>query len=76
MAKFSYNDIVTARAGVSASPRRDTAWAVGIFESHLGLYFDKFPKGFVYTIEYEDGSSEQIHEDNLFATAQEPAKNV
>ena len=63
MAKFTYNDIVRVRPGSAATPRRDRAWVVGIFEKHL--YFDKFPEGDFYTIEFEDGTSIEVHEDEL-----------
>ncbi|RUL78263.1 hypothetical protein [Dyella choica] len=66
MSKFTYNDIVSVRVNDGAdSPRK--AWVVGIFEKRpqQGTYFDKFPPGVVYTVEFEDGSSTQFHEDDL-----------
>lgn len=64
--KFDYNDIVRVRAGLSADLRPgNRAWIVGVFESRRGSYFEKFPPGVVYTIEFEDGSSTEVHESDL-----------
>jgi hypothetical protein len=41
------------------------AWIVGIFTERPGPYFDSFPTGVIYTIEYEDGSSTEMHEADL-----------
>jgi hypothetical protein len=65
MPKFTYDDIVKVRSASSAAPRHDRAWIVGIFEDRPGPYFDKFPDGVVYTIEFEDGTSTEVHEDDL-----------
>ncbi|MDP3669273.1 MAG: hypothetical protein Q8R69_06250 [Telluria sp.] len=67
MPKFSYNDIVRVRLEAPPELRRDRGWIVGIFEDRPGPYFDKFPKGVVYTIEFEDGTSDEVHEDDLEA---------
>lgn len=66
MAKFTYNDIVRVRpsARQEAKPG-EKAWIVGVFTDRPGPYFDQFPKGVVYTIEFEDGSSTEIHESDL-----------
>lgn len=64
--KFNYDDKVKVRSGASNELRPDaTAWVVGVFETRPGSYFDKFPDGVVYTIEFEDGSSAEIHELDL-----------
>jgi hypothetical protein len=68
MSKFTYDDIVRAPPisdGEVASVRK--AWVVGIFETDKepGSYWKKFPSGVVYTIEFEDGSSIDVHEDDL-----------
>lgn len=67
MPKFVYNDIVRVKPESVPKMRSDRAWIVGIFEERPGPYFDKFPAGIVYTIEFEDGTSDEIHEDNLVA---------
>lgn len=65
MPKFTYNDIVRVKPDSESTLRRDRAWIVGIFEDRPGPYFDKFPEGVVYTIEFEDGSSTEVHEASL-----------
>lgn len=63
---FDYDDIVKVRKDASAELRSgEKAWIVGVFEKKLGKYFDKFPEGIVYSIEFEDGLSIEIHEANL-----------
>lgn len=66
-AKFNYDDIVHVRAGAAISTRiNERAWIVGVFEERPeGGYFDRFPPGIVYSIEFEDGSSSEVHEDDL-----------
>jgi hypothetical protein len=63
--KFTYNDIVRVQ-GLGGTVSRK-AWIVGIFEKRpgQGTYFDKFPPGTVYTVEFEDGTSTEFHEDAL-----------
>jgi hypothetical protein len=64
--KFSYDDVVRVRTSANTGLRPGAkAWVVGIFETRLGPYFDRFPEGIVYTIEFEDGSSIEIHEEDL-----------
>ncbi len=65
MAKFSYNDIVRIKRAAESGFPYGRAWIVGIFDERLGPYFDKFPSGTVYTIEFEDGSSIEVHEGSL-----------
>lgn len=66
MKKFDYADVVrvvrTASSGLRQGAR---AWIVGVFEDRPGKYFDQFPPGVVYSIEYEDGSSIEVHESML-----------
>lgn len=64
--KFNYDDIVEVRSGVSPDLRPGArTWVVGIFEMRKGSYFNKFPEGVVYTIEFEDGTSTEAHEADL-----------
>jgi hypothetical protein len=68
MSKFTYNDIVSAPAAFGAdNSMSGKAWIVGIFETDKepGLYWKKFPSGFVYTVEFEDGSSTEFYENDL-----------
>ena len=66
MCKFFYNDIVRVRnlAKVELRPG-DKAWIVGIEKERRGSYFERFPPGIVYAIEYEDGFAADIHEADL-----------
>ena len=62
---FEYDDIVRVRVGADvAAPARAKAWVVGITEAdkRVGAYYDRFPAGNIYTIEFEEGSSIDVHE--------------
>lgn len=65
--KFDYDNIVCVQPSAAAEIRPgERAWIVGIFEKRPeGGFFDKFPPGVVYSIEFEDGSSTEAHEDDL-----------
>ena len=68
MNKFNYDDMVTAKDNAPKELRRGkSAWIVGISkqEDRKGAYLEKFPKGVVYTIEFEDGSSVEALEADL-----------
>lgn len=66
MTKFTYDDIVkvVVQAPEALRPGK-RAWIVGVFDDRPGSYFDEFPPGTVYSIEFEDGSSLEIHESDL-----------
>jgi hypothetical protein len=67
-AKFTYNNIVKAKQGSPSILRSgEKAWVVGVVEveKRNGSYFDQFPPGVIYTIEFEDGASIDAHEDDL-----------
>lgn len=66
-AKYDYDDIVTLSPCAGISSRvGEKCWIVGVFEKRpKGDYMDKFPDGVVYTVEFEDGNSVEVHEDNL-----------
>lgn len=74
MTNFTYNDIVRVNAAGNTLAARGRGWVVGVFEERPGSYFDKFPKGVIYTIEFEDGSSAEIHEDQLVTESTENVK--
>ncbi|MFC5771127.1 hypothetical protein [Thauera sinica] len=65
--KFDYDDIVRVRGNAPEEARPgERAWIVGVFLTRpKGDYFNKFPEGVVYSVEFEDGSSIEIHEANL-----------
>lgn len=65
--KFDYNDIVRVKSTAQPEYRPgERAWIVGVFkERPKGNYFKKFPEGNVYSVEFEDGSSIEVHEDDL-----------
>ncbi len=66
MKKFTYDDVVTVIDTAAKELRPGAkAWVVGVFEKRPGKYFDLFPEGVVYTIEYENGDSIEIHESQL-----------
>ena len=66
MTKFTYNDIVKISKYASKKSRPgEKAWIIGVFEERPGKYFDSFPEGTVYSIEFEDGTSIEIHESHL-----------
>lgn len=65
-ARFDYSDIARVREATMSLSRLDArAWIVGVFLERKGSYFDQFPSGPVYTIEYEDGSSHEVPERDL-----------
>lgn len=76
MAKFSHNDIVTVRSSSTKKMPSERAWIVGVFEERPGTYFAKFPEGTVYTVEFEDGSSDEFHEADLELAASATRDNV
>ncbi|MBK8970952.1 MAG: hypothetical protein IPM37_06115 [Hahellaceae bacterium] len=66
MPKYNYDDIVKVSPSAPRSARPGSkAWVVGIFETRRGDLLDSFPDGVVYTIEFEDGQSTEVHESNL-----------
>ena len=66
MTKFTYDDVVKVLESAPAELRPGCkAWIVGVFEKPSGKYFSAFPDGVVYTVEFEDGSSTEVHESNL-----------
>ena len=61
MTKYNYGDIVKLLDG-DLSRIGHIAWIVGVFKFRVGTFFDKFPEGTVYSIEFEDGDSVEVHE--------------
>ena len=68
---FTYDDtvVVLPSVGVPTLVGRKAS-IVGIFEEpRTGSFFEKFPPGVVYSVEFEDGSSMEIHESNLVSSS-------
>ena len=68
MTKFAYGDVVRVMESAPAEMRPSAkAWVVGVFEAdqRRGRHFDQFAPGSVYSVEFEDGSSIDVHESNL-----------
>lgn len=66
MPKFNYDDIVTATSTAPLSARPgDKAWVVGVFETRRGEFLKSFPEGVLYVIEFEDGTSIEVAENQL-----------
>ena len=68
MSKFTWGDSVQIAEGAPADLRPGSmAVVVGLSEERHGSFLERFPHGMVYTVEYEDGSSVELHEDHLVA---------
>jgi hypothetical protein len=67
MNKFTFDDTVQVKKDAAIPLRRAKASITMIFlpQDREGSYFDQFPSGVVYSIEYEDGESIDVHEDFL-----------
>jgi hypothetical protein len=68
MTRFTWNDIVSLTSDAPiVGRRRQRAWVVGIHDvdHRTGEFFLEFPPGNVYTVEFEDGSSAEVHESFL-----------
>jgi hypothetical protein len=66
--KFTFDDTVRVRQDGPKSLRPgEKASVIMVFLPHdrSGHYFERFPPGVVYSIEYEDGEMTDIHEDLL-----------
>lgn len=70
MPKFTWNDVVRVIHGAPQECRpRERAWVVARTEEsqRRGSNLEQFPRGTVYTIEFEDGSSIEVDEASLEA---------
>ena len=68
MSKFDYDDIVRVRSHVEQKFRPgERAWVVGVVaeDRRIGSHYEQFPPGMIYTIEFEDGDSIDIHEASI-----------
>jgi hypothetical protein len=70
MNKFNFDDTVWVRKDAPGPLRRGHRASVTMVflpKDRDGSYFDQFPPGVVYSIEYEDGKSADVHENFLSA---------
>ena len=68
MAVFTFDDMVRVKTGAPTSLRPGArASVIMVFTSRerTGKYFEQFPIGTVYSVEFEDGASMDIHESFL-----------
>lgn len=65
--KFTWDDRVIVRCtGEQAQRNGACAWIVGVTaEPRQGKYYEQFPPGAVYSVEFEDGMALEIHEGDL-----------
>jgi hypothetical protein len=65
--RFTYDDVVRAlpTAPLMARPSA-RAWIVAVYtDPKPGEYFAEFGDGVVYTVEFEDGTSTEVRENDL-----------
>lgn len=68
MALFTFNDTVRVKASAPAELRPAALASVVMIHEGIGRvgeYFKQFPDGVIYTVEFEDGYSVDIHEQLL-----------
>lgn len=68
MGKFTWGDAVRIRPDAPSELRPGalaSVFDVSEGESRVGQHFTSFPPGTVYSIEYEDSSSREVHQDYL-----------
>jgi hypothetical protein len=68
MNKFTFDDTVRVKKDAPNPLRQgQKASVIMVFLPHdrNGSYFDQFPPGILYSIEYQDGVSVDVHEDFL-----------
>ena len=68
MNKFTFDDTVRVKENAPSPLRRGQKASVTMVflpQDRNGSYFDQFPPGVLYSIEYEDGVSSDVHEDFL-----------
>jgi hypothetical protein len=69
--KFTFNDTVRIKRDAPNPLRQgQTAAVTMVFlpQDRVGSYFDLFPSGVLYSVEYEYGQSVDVHEDFLEAS--------
>lgn len=66
MARFDYDDVVRVSEGLTSEKGRK-GWVIAVFadDDRPGDGFSHFAPGVVYTIEFEDGVTKEVHEKKL-----------
>jgi len=66
MARFWYDDIVRVSEQVASNDHRK-GWVIAVFDEDARRRhaFDRFAPGVVYTLEFEDGMTDEFHESDL-----------
>lgn len=68
MTKFTYDDIVRVSLHAPCQDRRgQRGWVIAVKteDKRKGEYFEQFPAGTIYLIEFEDGEAIDVHEADL-----------
>jgi hypothetical protein len=68
MNKFTFDDTVRIKKDAPNALRQGQKASVTMVflpQDRIGSYFDQFPPGVIYSVEYEDGESTEVHEDFL-----------
>jgi hypothetical protein len=66
MAKFSYDDIVKIKVDArTAAKRLGRAWVIAVMDDRQRFPLSHLPPGTVYSIEFQDGSAIDVHENDL-----------
>jgi hypothetical protein len=68
MIKFTYDDIVEVSPTAKLEARRgERGWVIAVKtqDKRIGSYYEGFPAGVVYLVEFEDGEAIDLHEDDL-----------
>ncbi|MFC4701493.1 hypothetical protein ACFO4O_15110 [Glaciecola siphonariae] len=67
MAKFNINDTVLVKESVETNAYVGQKGSIiNVFETRpSGKYFEKFPAGVIYMIEFENGDALDVHESEL-----------
>ena len=75
MSRFTFDDTVRVKGEAPHHFRpgeRASVTMVFLPADRHGAYFEQFPPGIVYSVEFEDGNSVDVHEDWLEKDYQPP----
>jgi hypothetical protein len=68
VSRFTFNDIVQVRTDAPSDVRpgqKASVFMVWLPQDRTAPYYDRFPSGVVYSIEFEGGHAVDVHEDWL-----------